>query len=136
MRQIVRRAWTGFKSTLVLQAEEYRASVQALNLFFGAIIGVSFAGAVGLPLEDYSVLLFITAMIVTIILIVSNSRRRFYSFAQLGLVMLGAWYVFVREPFMDGIPATLFPTLAVWSLLAALTEFTPREKRDRGAGDS
>ena len=135
MRRKLRQVWNGARSSFVLQAEEYRASIQGLNLFFGAIIGVSFAGAEDLPLEDYASLLLLTAAIVMIILIVSNTRRRLFGFLQLLIATGVAWYVMVRDPFIDGIPAPLFPTLAIWSLLAALTEFTPREKeRDRRDG--
>ena len=135
MRHGLRQIWSSVRSSFVLQAEEYRASIQGLNLFFGAIIGVSFASAESLPVRDYAALLFLTAAIVMIILIVSNTRRRIYSVVQLVAVMAGAWVVLVRRPFIEGIPPSLFPTLAIWSLLAALTEFTPREKDARDGQD-
>ena len=130
MKAFWRRIGGTLRGTFVLQAEEYRASIQGLNLFFGAILGVGFVGAEEMAMGDYMALLAVTACAVMLILTVSFSRRRLYSVLQLAVMMAALWYIFVHAPFVVGIPNTLFPTLAVWSLLATVTEFTPREKRD------
>ncbi len=131
MKALVARIWRGVKSTGTLQVEEYRASIQALNIFFGAIIGVSFGQIGEIAITDYMVLLMLTAVTVTVILIVSNTRRFLYSMLSLILVMGTFWYATYHDPVVPGIPRLLFPTLLVWSALALLTEFTPREKEER-----
>lgn len=127
MLNLLKKTWRGFKSTFVLQAEEYRASVQSLNIFFGAIIGVSFARIENMPMFEYASLLVITAAAVSIILIVSNTRRRIYSALNLLLMLAALWFMFAYEPIFEGIPDQLLPTLIVWAVMAILTEFTPRE---------
>ncbi|MGB3722852.1 MAG: hypothetical protein WA979_08550 [Pacificimonas sp.] len=128
MKSLVARIWRGVKSTGTLQVEEYRASVQALNIFFGAIIGVSFGQIGDIDIPNYMLLLFVTSATVTVILIVSNTRRFVYSSLLLIAVLGSVWYGIYRGAVFTDVPRLLFPTLLVWSAMALLTEFTPREK--------
>jgi hypothetical protein len=131
MKSGVKRLWSGLTWAFVLQREEYRASLQALNIFFGAIIGVAFGRIEQMPVLDYIMLLFLTAAIVSFILVVSNTRRRFYSAIALSLIMGASWFLLYEKPIFAETPRLLFPTLLVWSMMALLTEFSPREREAR-----
>ncbi|MEL6876560.1 MAG: hypothetical protein AAGL68_00490 [Pseudomonadota bacterium] len=127
----LKRAWDGFWSIGRLREDEHRASIDALNLFFGAIVGVNFASMTNLNAKDYATLLFITATLIALILVVSNTRRRIWSAIQLiGALALFAW-LFLVEKVVEGVDQKLMVTLAVWSAAALLYEFTPRLKEPR-----
>ena len=116
-----------------LQREEFQASINALNLFFGAIIGVNFSDMQDLPPKDYAVVLFLTASLIALILIVSNTRRRVWSAFQLLLALAGYYYLFRIDPMIEGISDNLMVTLGVWAACALIYEFgTPVEKDERG----
>ncbi len=120
--------WHILASLSTWQRGEYRASMDSLNLFFGAIIGVAFSGIEDMPLYDYGVLLFLTAVLVAAILTVSNTRRRLWALFNLGGGLLAYWVLGIRGEAFGPLPETVFPTLLVWAAMAVLFEFTPREK--------
>ncbi|WP_438729190.1 hypothetical protein ACR9YC_01980 [Parasphingorhabdus sp. DH2-15] len=111
-----------------LTQREYEASLNALNIFFGAIIGVSLGNIEAMSVEDYVVLLIATATIVSTILIVSYSHRRIWNMMMMFSLLGLAWYVDIYK--VKGIdidfPEKLLPTLSVWAGLAILLEFTEK----------
>ncbi len=111
-----------------LTQREYEASLNALNIFFGAIIGVSLGNIEAMSVEDYVVLLLATATIVSTILIVSYSHRRIWNMMMMFSLLGLAWYVDIYK--VKGIdidfPEKLLPTLSVWAGLAVLLEFTEK----------
>ena len=116
-----------------LQREEFQASINALNLFFGAIIGVNFSDLQELPPKDYAIVLFLTASLIALILIVSNTRRGVWSAFQLVVALAGYFYLFRVDPLIEGISDNLMVTLGVWAACALLYEFgTPVEKDEPG----
>lgn len=134
MLERMKTGWRWLQSLGRMQREEYRATMNALNIFFGAIIGVNFASAEGLPLEDYVTLLLLTALTVTNILIVSNTRRRLWSTLNLGLFLIIFYLAFYAGEIFDefgDVPEKLLPTLVVWAGLAVMFEFSPREEDSR-----
>ncbi len=117
----------GLSDTGRLRESEYRASVDALNLFFGAIVGVNFAGLTDLSSADYAILLFITATLIGFILMVSKTTRRIWSAVQLTIFMAGYAWLGLVEKVIEGVDEKLVITLAVWTGAALLAEFTPRD---------
>ena len=112
-----------------LQREELQASINALHLFFGAIIGVNFSDLQELPPKEYALVLFLTAFLIAMILIVSNTRRKIWSAFQLLITLAGYYYLFRVDPLIEGISDNLMVTLGVWAACALLYEFgTPVEK--------
>lgn len=116
----------GIGNPLTYTHREYEAAVNALNIFFGAVIGVSLGGAEDLPTGDYVLLLLGTAAMVTAILFVSYSHRRVWNCLWLAAVLVGYWYLTERGGFGFPVPDKLLPTLAVWAGMAVFTEFAPR----------
>jgi hypothetical protein len=120
-----------FAQMIRMTEREYRANIDGLNIFFGAVLGFVLAGSEALGDFWFGVLLVVTAGIVVSILYITASKQRLvYSALALGIILtLGEWL----EPFLPGaasIPAKLQPTLAVWALLTILVEFLPREERE------
>jgi len=107
---------------LKFSPKEYEASINALNIFFGAVIGVSLGNVDDIAIWDYIKLLSITSAAVTAILFVSYSDRRYWSMftavAILGLV----WWIGHSDDTFD-LPPKLMPTLGVWTVMAIATEF-------------
>ena len=113
MRGWLSKVWRQTQSYGTWQRSEYRASMDSLNLFFGAITGVAFSDLGSLPTEDYSALLVITALLVALILTFSNTRRRLMALLNLLLGLAGYWYLCIHEEAFGKLPQTVFPTLLV-----------------------
>ena len=129
-----KRPRRGLLHTLgVMEHGEYRAALDALNLFFGAIIGVQFARVEGLSLADYALLLVLTASLVALILIVSNTRRRLWAFVQLALFFAAYSWIVLSEMLAGDIGARLVVTLGCWALAALVYEYSPRLPDRKGA---
>lgn len=111
-----------------LTQREYEASLNALNIFFGAIIGVSLGNIEKMPTINYVVLLLITASIVSTILVVSYSHRRFQNMLVMILVLAMAWYahLYLTDESPIAFPEKLLPTLSVWAAMAIMLEFTEK----------
>ena len=109
---------------------EIEASIQALNIFFGAVIGISLAGIEEVPMVSYLAILVMTAAVVMMILMVSNSHRRLWHAVSMVAVLGMLWWLTVIDPadspFIEHLPERLLPTLTVWATMALLTEFAPR----------
>ncbi len=110
-----------------LTQREYEATINALNIFFGAIIGVSLGNIAEIPLKDYMILLVIIATLVSSILLVTYTHRRIWNSVMLTVFLLVAWYL---ESDTGGelidFPDRVLPTLTVWAAMAVSTEFSDR----------
>jgi hypothetical protein len=121
----------GIAAKMRMTEREYRANIDGLNIFFGAVLGFVLAGSETLDNLWFGVLLAMTAGIVISILYITASEQRLgYSLLALGLVAsMGIWL----EDFLPGptsIPPKLQPCLLVWTLLTISVEFLPREKAE------
>lgn len=108
---------------------EYRANIEGLNIFFGAVLGFVLAGAEALDAWRFAVvLLLVGTTVVTILYITASDRRLAYA-------ALAALVVAVIPRVADQLLGTGFhrppkvqPTLAVWAALIIVIEFAPRER--------
>lgn len=131
MKPVIEKAADGMRAinrSGKLTQREYEASLNALNIFFGAIIGVSLGNVENMPTKDYVFLLVITAALVTMILLVSYSHRRFMNMIVLAAGLGIAWYDHASPDveILTAFPDKLLPTLSVWAVMAAAVEFTER----------
>ena len=108
---------------------EYRANLNGLGIFFGAVLGFVMAGTETLSQRDFATTLFFTATLVITILYVSSSPNRI-AYAALAAVLIGLFPRILALLLSDGaaIPRNLQPTLAVWLGITLMVEFLPREK--------
>lgn len=108
---------------------EYRANLNGLGIFFGAVLGFVMAGTDTLGPRDFATTLFLSATVVITILYVSSSPRRIV-YAVLSAILIAALPRILAQLLSDGaqIPRNLQPTLAVWLGITLLVEFLPREK--------
>ncbi len=106
---------------------EYRAAINALNIFFGAVIGVSLGGVEEMGRGDYMILLLLTSTVVIAILYVSYSHRPLWNALLLTTVLGAFWYGAEHAGAFDfEVPDKLMPTLWVWAGMVIVTEFSPR----------
>lgn len=111
---------------------EYRANINGLNIFFGAVLGVVLAGTETLGQKDFAMTLFVSATLVISILYVTSSPHR------LGYALLAGVFVAGLPQLLhiltDGapMPPHLQPTMAVWLGITLLAEFLPRERESDG----
>lgn len=112
---------------------EYRANLNGLNIFFGAVLGVVLAGTETLGQKDFAMTLFISATLVITILYVSSSPHRIGYALLAGIFIAGLPRLL--QLLTDGapVPPHLQPTMAVWLGITLMAEFLPRE---RAAGEA
>ncbi|HEX8215071.1 MAG TPA: hypothetical protein VF582_06320 [Allosphingosinicella sp.] len=118
------------KSFFLYTKREKSGAIDALNLFFGALLGANLGTLGSLALPDYINLVVLLAATVTFLRLVSTSERRGFV-----LVVLAAYLLLlsslVTVPGMkpDGMTTDdlhrLVATLAVWVVFLVITEFSP-----------
>lgn len=122
---------TGFVSKktsfLKISSNEHRAAIDALNIFFGAMIGVHFGEFSGLSIFNYVLIILITVAAITYILYITHSKRKLLNMVFLAVMFYLVYYFLYIEPISRKIPEMLFPSLLVWGGLAVLIEYSPRE---------
>lgn len=107
---------------------EYRANLNGLNIFFGAVLGVVMAGTETLGQREFAITLFISATLVITILYVTSSPHR------VAYALLSAFFIAVFPLVLNSltkgapVPPNLQPTLAVWLGITLMVEFLPRER--------
>jgi hypothetical protein len=108
---------------------EYRANLNGLGIFFGAVLGFVMAGTETLEPIDFALTLFLAATVVITILYVSSSPRRI-AYALVSAILIAGLPRILGELLSEGaqIPRNLQPTLAVWLGITLIVEFLPREK--------
>ena len=114
--------------SLRMSRREYRANIEGLNIFFGAVLGFVLAGSEALGDAWFAFLLVATAAVVITILYITASARRL-SYAVLAVVLIASMERWL-EPWLPdaaSIPPKLQPTLLVWALMTIFVEFMPRE---------
>jgi len=121
----------GLTAKIRMTEREYRANIDGLNIFFGAVLGFVLAGSETLDNVWFGVLLAGTAGIVVSILYITASVHRIaYSILALVLVVsMSSWLEDIL-PGTASIPAKLQPCLLVWALLTMSVEFLPRDKAE------
>jgi hypothetical protein len=122
---------TRLTAKMRMTEREYRANIDGLNIFFGAVLGFVLAGSETLDNIWFAILLATTAgIVISILYITASEQRAAYSVLALALIAsMGAWL----EDFLPGansIPAKLQPCLMVWALMTISVEFLPREKAE------
>ena len=127
----------GLLRLLSMTPGEYRANIEGMNIFFGAVLGVVMATTDRLGTADFAVTLALTAGLVITLLYVSSSRHRLGYAVAAGVMIAGLprfFQNFLSDP--AGVPPHLQPTLAVWLAFLLLVEFAPREREEPPAPPS
>jgi hypothetical protein len=117
-------------------AREKTATVDGINLFFGALLGANLGSIEGLGLFDYAKLIFILAGTVMTLRIFSTSERRSYAAGLLGayVVLVGLFlYILHRRPagFAPADVERLAVTLAIWLGAVIAVELYPTTGTDK-----
>jgi MFS-type transporter involved in bile tolerance (Atg22 family) len=119
------------KARLAASDQEYRAALNGVSIFFGAVLGVALGGMEDLGTLAYiTLLLMVTAVVVAILYIPASRNRVAYA---VGLIVLLTLVLITHQPgaLVAGsfpLPAKLIPTLIVWTGATILVEFGPRER--------
>lgn len=112
---------------------EYKANLNGLGIFFGAVLGFVMASTENLGTKDYTVVLVGTASMVITILYVSSSRQRlgYAALAAAGIALMPYATKMLLTPGAK-LPLQLQPTLAVWLAMTVAIEFAPRDRETSG----
>lgn len=119
--------WYKLPTSSKMSEGDYRASLNALNIVFGAVLGFVLVGGEARPIVDFVALLVISALAVMMIQGIALSEYTLFSIISTALIIYflpifaEEWFSLTRVP-------KLQPTLAVWAGMATLIELTPREK--------
>ena len=108
---------------------EYRANVQGLNILFGAVLGFVLAGVSAMPLENFALILAVSAGATVGILYMQESDYKLF-YAGLNIVILS-----LMPGLLDRLDAPpdldrLVVTFAVWAVMVLLIELVPRQRAD------
>jgi len=107
---------------------EYRANLNGLNMFFGAVLGFVLTGTEQLNSWQFALVLAMLAGVVVSILYISSSRDRVaYSICT---VLLALILPKVLDILLEGhgvVPDKVQPTLLVWTFATIVVEFWSRE---------
>lgn len=124
-----KRTWAGKLGLGRMSANEYRANLNGLNMFFGAVLGLVLTGTEKMPEWQFGALLCMLAGIVITILFISSSRHRVaYALLALFYTLTLPWMTDFIFHAHDVLPDKIRPTLLAWTLMTILIEFWGREK--------
>lgn len=98
---------------------EYRANLNGMNTFFGAVLGFVLSDVETDRLIEFAQLLLVTTGIVIGILYLSASRQRWW-YAALNLLLI--WLLPGLVAGAEGSTGRLQVTLAIWTLLSIFLE--------------
>ena len=108
---------------------EKAATVDGINLFFGALLGANLGTLDGLGLYDYAKVIFILAGTVMTLRVFSTSERRVYAFGLLATYVVAiALFLYLLKRDAGIAPADvdrLAVTLTLWLGSVLLVEFYP-----------
>ena len=115
---------------------EYRANLDGMNIFFGAVLGIVLGGTETMAPLKFAGLLAMSAGAVISVLYISSSRNRLAYAAVTALIvaMLPRMLESVIGPGL--VPDHLQPTLAVWATMVVGVEFLPREAEPQESASS
>ena len=122
--------WYKIPTSSTMSEGDYRASLNAMNIVFGAVLGFVLVGGESLPVLDFMALLGISALIVMLIQAIALSEYTLFNIAITALAIYQLpdvaenWFNIAKVP-------KLQPTLAIWAGMAVLIELSPREKIDK-----
>ena len=115
---------------------EKRASINGLNLFFGALIGANLGSLENLALRDYTLIVTMVCVTVLYIQLAPVARQRWLYVAIL-VVYVGVLYLLLLAPaglqvFKDRARPQphLFVTICLWLLSVAYVELRPMAKTE------
>ena len=115
------------REALVVTESEYRANLNGLNMFFGAVLGFVIAGIERLDTIEFSwILVAVTGVVVSILYVSASKQRIAYGLTTLMLILFLPLFAGVFLDEGEAIPNKLQPTLAVWAILTLSIEFLPR----------
>jgi len=124
----IKRWNSSLDRSMKMTRREYDASINALNIFFGAVIGITLGGALTKDVADYVIILLMSVGAVISILYISYSERKWMGVASLVVSIVCMLLInYTSSEKGEGIifPQKLVPTLAVWSIMALITEYIP-----------
>jgi hypothetical protein len=115
---------------------EKRAATNALNLFFGALIGANLGSLQDLPLRDYTLVVSMVCIVVLYIQLAPVARHRWVSLVVLASYVGMLYLLLLAPPGLHPFPDRarpqphLFVTICVWLVAVAYIELRPVAKSD------
>lgn len=125
-----------WRNLVGLQAQtiaEKRAALNAVSLFFGALLGANLGTVEQLSLRDYALIVAIISLIVLYIHLAPVAQKRWSNVAYL-VVLVGGLYVLLMDDFGAGFfdgprPSPhIFITICFWLASLAIVEVRPVQR--------
>ena len=111
---------------------EYRANLAGINMFFGAVLGFVLAGIEKLSSFQFGfVLLFLAAVVISIMFISESRHRAAYSIYAITVSLASPSLIDFTLRTKDAIPSKVLPTLLAWTLMTILVEFWARDSKGK-----
>lgn len=126
-----------------LQAQsvaEKRAALNAVSLFFGALLGANLGTIEQLALRDYALIVAVISLIVLYIHLAPVARKRWSNLAYL-LVLIGGLYILLMHAsgtaFFDGPRPSphIFVTICFWVASLVVVELRPVQRTAHSVGE-
>jgi len=119
------------KKFIVMTHDEYKANINGLNIFFGAILGVVMADANISSALEYSISLVVIASFIIMLLYINVSEHRLLYAVSAVLILLVVWFKIYQGGQFASIDNAwleqrLLPTLSVWLGMIVVVEFYPK----------
>ncbi|MGY1426149.1 hypothetical protein [Lysobacter sp. A289] len=112
-----------------LSIGEYKANLNGLNMFFGAVLGFVLSGTENLDSWQFGQILMLLAGAVVFILYISSSKHRVvYSICALAMSLAFPELVEFALQSEGLVPDKIRPTLLVWTVMTIIVEFWGRER--------
>ena len=119
--------WYHIPTSTRMSRGEYNANVRGLNILFGAVLGFVLADASAMPMENFAVILALSASYTVGLLYMQESDYKLFYIVLMGLSLLGLpnlLYLLDAPPDLDRLPVTF----AVWAAMILFIEIVPRER--------
>lgn len=111
-------------------AQERRAALNGVSMFFGALIGANLGSSDQLSIPDYALMIAVICLIVLYIHVAPVARKRWTALATLSALLGGLYLLLVHEigthAFDGARPSPhIFVTICFWLVSVAAVEFRP-----------
>lgn len=132
------RRWSGLE---VQTAEEKRAALTGMSLFFGALIGANLGTTAQMSLGDYVLVIAVVCLIILYIHLAPVAQKRWKSLAHLTALVCGLYVLLIHPAgttmFVGERPsAHIFATICLWLASIAMIELRPVEQRGLGSASA
>ncbi|MXP09960.1 hypothetical protein [Pseudoblastomonas halimionae] len=125
--------WYKIPTSSRMTADEYRANINGLNIFFGAVLGFVLADAQAATMAQFVCLLLVASSLVVMIFYIAQSPYKLFYTVVTGTAI--AVLPLIIETFEGPPVPKLQATLAVWAAMILMLQLVPHDKAPAAADE-